>query len=158
GVFINQQLLCFDIPPPGVEIPPLPEPLPNQTNRQRIDAITGPGTCGQGCHATYINPLGYAFENYDPIGRYRTTDNGIAIDASGTYELDGAEVAFANAQELAELLANSEAAHRCYASHWLSYLDGRLTDAGDDAILDEVSSVSKNENLSFQDVIRRLVQ
>src|SRR5690606_34201680 len=96
--------------------------------------------------------------NYDPIGRYRTTDNGIAIDASGTYELDGAEVAFANAQELAELLANSEAAHRCYASHWLSYLDGRLTDAGDDAILDEVSSVSKNENLSFQDVIRRLVQ
>jgi len=158
GVFINQQLLCFDIPPPGVEIPPLPEPLPNQTNRQRIDAITGPGTCGQGCHATYINPLGYAFENYDPIGRYRTTDNGIAIDASGTYELDGAEVAFANAQELAELLANSEAAHRCYASHWLSYLDGRLTDAGDDAILDEVASVSKNENLSFQDVIRRLVQ
>ena len=158
GVFINQQVLCFEIPPPGVEIPPLPEPAANETNRQRIDAITGPGTCGQSCHATFINPLGYAFENYDPIGRYRTTDNGSNVDASGTYELDGAPAAFSNGLELVELLANSQAAHRCYASHWLSYLDGRPVDSGDGAVLDDLAARSNAEDMAFQDVIRGLVQ
>ncbi|HEY8945059.1 MAG TPA: DUF1592 domain-containing protein, partial [Polyangiaceae bacterium] len=76
GVFINEQVLCVSVGVPIPNIPPLPDPQPNQTNRQRIDAVTGVGTCGQGCHATLINPLGFAFENYDPLARHRTMDNG----------------------------------------------------------------------------------
>lgn len=158
GVFINKQVLCVEISLPGVVLPELPEVQPNQTNRQYIDALTGRGTCGQTCHATRINPLGFAFENYDPLGKYRTTDNGLDVDASGTYDLDGADVTFANALELVDLLANSPDAHRCYASHWLSYLNGSLPDAGDDAVLDELGTRSNSEDLSVQDVIRSLVQ
>lgn len=158
GVFVNQQVLCLEISPPGVVLPELPDVQPNETNRQYIDALTGKGTCGQTCHATRINPLGFAFENYDPIGRHRTTDNGLNVDASGTYELDGTDVAFSNALELVDLLANSPEAHRCYASHWLSYLNGSLVDASDDAVLDEVGMRSSSEDLSLQDVIRSLVQ
>jgi len=158
GVFINQQVLCLEISLPGVVLPELPEVTPNQTNRQYIDALTGRGTCGQTCHATRINPLGFAFENYDPLGRHRTTDNGLDVDASGTYELDDTDVTFSNALELVDLLANSPEAHRCYASHWLSYLNGSLVGSGDDAVLDELGARSNSEDLSLQDVIRSLVQ
>lgn len=158
GVFINQQVLCLDIEPPGVVLPELPAVTPGQTNRQYIDSLTGRGTCGQTCHATRINPLGFAFENYDPIGRYRTTDNGLNVDASGTYDLDGADVTFTNALELVDLLANSADAHRCYATHWLAYLNGSEVDSSADAVLDNLATLSNSEDISVQDLIRNLVQ
>jgi hypothetical protein len=158
GVFINEQILCVEVGVPQANIPPLPDAQPSQTNRQRIDAVTGVGTCGQGCHAGVINPLGFAFENYDPMGRYRTTDNGAPVDASGTYPLDGVDVSFSNALELVQLLAASTAAHRCYAEHWLSYLYGRLAHPSDATVLDELAARSKAEEMSAKDLIRGLVQ
>jgi hypothetical protein len=159
GVFINQQILCVDIsPPPNITLPPIPMNQPNQTNRQVIEALNGKGTCGQGCHATIINPAGFAFEHYDPLGRYRTSDSGLEIDASDTIQLDGAEVKFSDAMEFIDLVANSDAAHHCYARNLLSYLNGRLADASDAATLDAVMAQSKAEDLSTKDLIRSLVQ
>lgn len=154
GVFINQQVLCVALGPPAV-IPPFPEEQPNTTNRQRIEALTGKGTCGQGCHSTLINPLGYAFENYDSVGEYRTTDGGLPVDASSSYTLDGQEQSYRNALELVELLASSQDAQRCYAKHWLTYLAGRLPDASDAATLDALAAQSDS---STKDLVRALVQ
>src|SRR4029453_4967931 len=99
-----------------------------------------------------------AFENYDPLGRYRTTDSGLEVDASDTIRLDGGEVSFAGAMEFIDLLANSDAAHHCYARHLLSYLNGPLADSSDAATLDAVMARSKAEDLSTKDMIRSLVQ
>jgi hypothetical protein len=158
GVFINEHVLCVQVGLPSPNLPPLPSQQPNQTNRQRIDAVTGIGTCGQSCHAAVINPLGFAFENYDPLGRYRATDNAIPVDPSGSYKLDGTDVSFAGALDLVQLLANSTAAHRCYASEWASYLFGRDTASADAATLDELAARSKAQNISTKEVIRSLVQ
>jgi hypothetical protein len=158
GVFINQQVLCVELSPPMANVPPLPGEQPNTTNRQRIEALTGKGTCGQACHATLINPLGYAFENFDSVGKYRTTDGGLNVDATGTYVLDGQERSFQGALELVELIAGSQAAHRCYARHWLYYLSGRLPDAGDAATLDQLAMRASAENISTKDLVRALVQ
>jgi hypothetical protein len=158
GVFINQQVLCVELMPPAANVPPLPGEQPNTTNRQRIEALTGKGTCGQGCHATLINPLGYAFENYDSVGKYRTTDGGLPVDASDKYVLDGNEQPFQNALELVELLADSQAAHRCYARHWLYYLAGRVPDAADAATLDALALQSSAQDTSTKDLLRALVQ
>jgi hypothetical protein len=95
------------------------------TNRQRVTANTGKGTCGDGCHSTIINPIGFAFENYDALGRYRTTDNGQPVDAADTYAFGGVPRAFANALELVRLIASSDEAHRCFAGALLEYLHGR---------------------------------
>ena len=46
---------------------------------------TGKGTCGEACHATLFNPLGYAFENYDAIGKYRTMNVGKPVNAADSY-------------------------------------------------------------------------
>ena len=50
------------------------------TERQRIETVTAQAPCA-GCHAV-INPFGFMQENYDAIGRWRTTDEGAPIDAS----------------------------------------------------------------------------
>ncbi len=158
GVFINEHVLCVDVGRPTANIPPLPDVQPGQTNRDRINAVTGPGTCGAACHATVINPLGFAFENYDPVGRYRSTDNGLPVDASDVYSINEFEAQFSNANELAHQLGESDMAHHCYAEHWLSYLYGRLAVRSDSSLLGELASKSKSENLSAKDVIRALVQ
>ena len=158
GVFINEQLLCVDLMPPTANVPPLPGEQPNTTNRQRIEALTGKGTCGQGCHATLINPLGYAFEHYDSVGKYRTTDGGLPVDASDAYALDDTAQPFQNALELVELMADSRVAHRCYAQHWLYYLAGRHPDDGDAATLDALAAQSSSQDISTKDLLRALVQ
>jgi hypothetical protein len=158
GVFINQQLLCVELSPPAANVPPLPGEQPNTTNRQRIEALTGKGTCGEGCHYTLINPLGFAFEHYDSLGKHRTLDGGLNVDASGTYVLDGQPQSFQNALELVELMAGSQAAHRCYARNWLYYLAGRLPDAGDAAALDDLAMRSSTQDISTKDLVRALVQ
>ena len=43
--------------------------------------------CASACHAV-LDPLGFAFENYDAIGRYRTTDNKLPVDAHGSVVID----------------------------------------------------------------------
>ena len=137
---------------------PLPEVKPGQTNRDRINAVTGPGTCGAGCHATLINPLGFAFENFDPVGRFRSSDNGLPVNAADIYQNNGFEAQFSNAHELAVQLGESDLAHQCYAEHWLSYLYGRLAHGSDDALLGGLAAKSKSQNLSAKAVIRALVQ
>lgn len=158
GVFINEHVLCVNVGRPAANIPPLPEVKPGQTNRDRINAVTGPGTCGAACHATVINPLGFAFENYDPVGRFRSNDNGLLVNAADVYQNDGFEAQFTNANELTAQLGESDLAHQCYAEHWLSYLYGRQAHGSDDALLGGLAAKSKSQNLSAKGVIRALVQ
>ena len=100
GVFINEALLCTSLPPPPDNVSGLPEMLPGMTNRERVEAHTGVGTCGEGCHSLLINPPGFAFENYEGLGRYRTEDNGQPVDSSGALYIDGMEQTFDNGIDL----------------------------------------------------------
>ncbi len=125
GVAINVRLLCATLPSPPSMIPALPMVAPGRTNRQTVEAHTGVGTCGAACHATLINPIGFAFERYDSVGAYRTTDRGFSVDSSGEYPLDGRATRFADALALSDALADSRQTHECYARYWLEYLAGR---------------------------------
>jgi hypothetical protein len=158
GVFVSEQILCVALPPPAPDVPALPEARPNQTNRQRIESFTGAGTCGQGCHSGLINPLGFAFEHYDALGRFRSHDAGQAVDAAATYHLDGQDQHFTDALELTTLLAGSTTAHRCYTQHWLSYLYGRLAGSGDGQAVEALAARSLSEDLPIQQVVSGLVK
>jgi Protein of unknown function (DUF1592)/Protein of unknown function (DUF1588)/Protein of unknown function (DUF1595)/Protein of unknown function (DUF1587)/Protein of unknown function (DUF1585) len=88
GVFLLSAVLCNDIAlPTGIAIPELPPPDPNQTTRERFTIHEKPGCAG--CHIP-IDNLGFAFENYDAIGGFRTTENGKAIDSRGALSLGNA--------------------------------------------------------------------
>jgi hypothetical protein len=76
-------MLCEAIgsPPPGLDITPQP-PDPGKSLRQSFEA--GHSGCGP-CHPK-MDPLGYPFEGFDQIGRFRTTDNGVDISADAPDE------------------------------------------------------------------------
>jgi hypothetical protein len=98
-----------------------------RTNRQMLEAFTeAKGSVCEGCHAGLINPLGFAFENYDGLGKFRTTErSGLPIDASGKYHLSDGEITFNGAVELMKAMAAGRQAHDCYAQHLFEYLYGR---------------------------------
>lgn len=156
GVFVNFQLLCRQL---GA-LPNLPDDLMpvGNTNRERIESITGPDSCAASCHTSIINPPGFALENYDAIGRWRDTDNGYPVDATGTYAFpDGREITFSNAIELSQQLAESPELHACYTRQMLEYLYGRDLGEGDRALAEQLAGQSLDENLTVRDIVTRVV-
>jgi len=112
-------------PPDGIVITPLPAAKPGQTNRELVDAHTGPGTCGASCHGSYINPLGFAFENLDALGQTRTMDAGKPVDTAGSFPFaDGAKT-FADAPSLMQLLAEDPNTQLTYAAHVAEFILSR---------------------------------
>lgn len=157
GVFIATRLLCITFPPPAPDAGPLVDIEPDMTNRERVEATTGKGTCGEGCHSGLLNPLGYAFENYDAIGKYRTTDRGLPVDAADVYRLDGEAKAFSNGVELSHLLAESKQLHSCYASNMMTYLHGRLLESEEDSTVDYYARLSLADMITVQDLALDIV-
>lgn len=127
GVFVLERMACETIgapPSDTASLLPADDASLEGTNRQRTEAITAAVECAA-CH-NQINPVGFAFENYDSLGGHRTEDNAQPVDAAGSFALSGGEVlSFESAVSLAEGLAGSEQVHRCYAQHWLRYALGR---------------------------------
>ncbi len=130
GAFIQRSVLCTTIADPPANIPQLPALMATQTTRQAVDAHTAADEC-KGCHHEYINPVGFGFENYDEAGVWRTTENGIAIDATGTLAGTNNPTAFSNGIEESAALAASPDARGCYATTWMRYAFGRTTVASD---------------------------
>jgi Protein of unknown function (DUF1592)/Protein of unknown function (DUF1588)/Protein of unknown function (DUF1595)/Protein of unknown function (DUF1587)/Protein of unknown function (DUF1585) len=153
GVFIATRLLCKTLPPPdpkaaGTMIPN----NPNLTNRQRVEMTTGKGTCGEACHNNLFNPLGFAFENYDAIGKYRTMDVGQTVDAASSYAFDGQLQTFSNGVELSQRLAAAKETHACYALNMMSYLHGRELTADEQTMVDYYARLSRAGMVSLHDL------
>ena len=70
-----------------------------------------------------MDPIGFALENFDAVGRFRDQENGVAIDASG--ETPVLPAPFVGAVELGKQLAASERAQSCFTSHWVNFAYGR---------------------------------
>jgi hypothetical protein len=74
------------------------------------------------CHGI-INPLGFALEQFDAIGRYREKDNGKPINATGSYQTRaGKTVQVRGARELATFLAGSPDAHAAFVEQMFHHL------------------------------------
>jgi hypothetical protein len=157
GVRIARDVLCLNLPDPPDAVPPLPALQPNLTNRQRVHDLTKASPCNA-CHTSVINPLGNAFENLDGLGRWRTQENGLPVDATGTFQLDGQTITFDGPVSLSKAMAASRQAHDCYSRHLVEYVYGRDTDKGtaDANLIAQAGARSKNA-MSVKDLILELV-
>lgn len=154
GVYVMDRILCAppSPPPPGVDVtlPSADDEDPNEprTNREAYEQVTSVSTQCAGCHSV-INPLGFAFENYDTLGQYRTEDNGQTVDASG----GSLGFTFDNGVELAEQIATSEAYQRCVVDKMLTFGFGGGPAAGSSAMRDEVRAAFTAADYSLAELV-----
>lgn len=139
-----QKMTCAPLDDPE-HLTPLPPRQPNQTNRQRISQISE--QCAGSCHAVYLDPLGFALENFDGLGRERESDNGQAVDTSGSYPFAEGVATFADGKELMNIMAASMQVHTCYAKKLTSYALGRDMAELDRPLLESLGRVSQTDSL-----------
>ncbi len=128
GKFVLEKILGTPPPPPPPNIPSLAEHGPDgapQTLRERLEQHRASPSC-TACHAL-IDPIGFALENYDALGRRRETEDGHPVDSTGrmaTGEIVRSPV------ELGALIATSrrDEFHRNFARTLLTYALGRGLD------------------------------
>jgi len=150
GKAIYVKLLCGTLPSPPPNVPPAKPASAGGTTRERF-AEHGQNECARGCHAL-MDPLGFAFEHYDGIGRYRTMDNGKAVDSSGTLQLDGVSVNFADAVELSRVLATSQTVRSCFAKQWFRFAVGRMETEGDATSLASIQAAFAGHEFDVRDL------
>jgi hypothetical protein len=131
GLSIYLKVLCGTIGSPPANVPAVTFKA-NGTTRQSFDAHGNSG-CAMACHGLF-DPPGFAFEHYDGIGAYRTTEAGQPVDSTGTLLTPGrATIVFQSALDLSQQLADSPEAQSCVDRQWARYMLGRgetLADAG----------------------------
>lgn len=127
GLLIRRNFLCEELPPPPPAGGGLPAVDPDATTRDRFAMHSSAPACS-GCHM-YIDKVGFGFEHFDPVGRWRETENGKPIDASGDMndvERLGTDTSapFASLPELAQAIATSKAGPACFVRQYLRFSRG----------------------------------
>ena len=142
GKFVREQLLCHQLPPPPPDVDTTPpDPDVNATTRERFRQHSADARCAS-CHRLLDN-VGFGFEAFDHLGRFRTEENGIPIDATGLVVDTGdqnLEGAFDGARELSAKLATSPQVEACVATQWFRYTMGRAEQQTDACSLEQVKA------------------
>lgn len=155
GLFVLTNLLCATPKPPPPGIPRAPNPESKEkTTRARFAEHSSNPMC-QTCHRA-IDGIGFGFEEYDGIGRFRTTENGVPIDAAGILPADGAETPYRGVHELSDLLAKSKDVSDCYSMHIVRFALG-AGEREEDLSLYENLSHAGNPDATYADRLRRIV-
>jgi hypothetical protein len=120
GKAIFFRMLCGTMPDPPAGVPTVKPPADNLTTRQRFAEHSTSPMCAA-CHSI-LDPLGFAFEAYDGIGRFRTMEGKLPVETKGLVSLPkGGQKSYADARELSAILAASDDVRECMARQWMRY-------------------------------------
>ena len=153
GMYVRQKLLCQEIPPPPADVDTsIPEAdAESPTLRERIQSHLTEPSCSS-CH-NFMDLLGLGFEQFDGIGRYRTTENDAIIDPTGS--LDDAD--FANAWDMSEKIAAHSRFATCMTEQLYKYTTGHSVENGEDEYVEWLSETFVDTDHSYLALIRTLV-
>jgi hypothetical protein len=160
GSFVLNKLMCMNMSLPSdpavLALVAVPLDVTGPTARDRFSAHSKQRLC-QGCHSL-LDPVGFALENYDAVGQYRTTENNVTIDASGKLPL--ATEVVSGAVQLAQQLADSDLVQQCFAQHWIEYGYGRsLHGSPEDLCLQEnINNAFKASGYNVKQLLLDLTQ
>lgn len=145
GHWVLEKLLGDRVPPPPPGVPELSEQDTKESAslRERLEAHRADPNCAS-CH-NRMDPLGFGLEVFDGMGRYRRTENGQTIDATG--RLPNGQ-SFQGPEELKQiLLSRSEEFERHLARKLLGFALGRELNKFDDCVIDDaVEALQSNDS------------
>lgn len=157
GNYVAGTILGAPPPPPPPDVPALEESKVEgkpQTLRQLLEVHRRNPECAS-CHAK-IDPLGFALDNYDGIGRWRDREGGVPVDASGTLP-SGRK--FKGPVELKGiLLARRDDFVRTITENMLIYALGRGLELEDECVVRDVLKAAPAEGYRFSSVVLTIVK
>jgi hypothetical protein len=157
GKWILENIVGTPPQPPPPNIPTLDEtPVGPQatTLRERMELHRKNPPCS-GCHRV-MDPIGFALENYDAIGRWRATDEGAAVDASGRL-MDGSDIS-GPASLRDALVRNPEVFVRTMTEKLMTYALGRGLDAADMPAVRAVTRSAAADGYRFSALVLGIVR
>jgi Protein of unknown function (DUF1592)/Protein of unknown function (DUF1588)/Protein of unknown function (DUF1587)/Protein of unknown function (DUF1595)/Protein of unknown function (DUF1585) len=157
GKFVREQFFCQIPPPPPADLMVRPPDLaPNLTTRERFSQHSADPQCAV-CHKM-MDPIGLAFENYDPLGQYRASEAGRPVDASG--ELHGTDVdgPFVGPLELTRKLLDSGQVRACYVKQWFRFGYGRSETPADLCSVETLKALYESKGRSARELLVALTQ
>ncbi len=141
GLLVRRGLFCQPVaPPPASLAAQIAATAPAgdtamMTTRQQFEAHVASPVCS-GCHNGF-DPIGFGMEDMDGLGRYRTTENGLAVDASGALSATDVNGTFNGTAQLADLLAKSADVQQCMVQHFFSFAQLRDPATTDQCVLND---------------------
>ena len=157
GSFLVQKIMCNAIPLPSgdvlAEIKP-PDPDSGATARERFSRHSEDPACTP-CHMA-MDPVGLALENYDAVGLWRDTENGVTIDASDS--VPGTEGTIDGPVELVRKIAAAPETHACFAQHWANFAYGRTHDSADACVQTAVETAFTESGYDVRALLLALTQ
>ena len=154
GKFVLENILGTPPPAPPAEVPPLEATEVHGSLRQRMEQHRANPVCAT-CHAQ-IDPLGFALENFDGIGKWRAEDGGVAVDASGVLP-DGTP--FDGPSTFRNALLGRVAAYRAtLAERLLTYALGRTLSPADMPAVREIMRRTAAEGDTWRALIRNVTR
>jgi len=154
GKMVFTEVLCQEIadPPAGAtESFKTMAELSTRDNFARLEALD---TC-KGCHKN-INPPGFAFEQYDAIGRVRTMEGPHRVDSSGTFKSRAGDLPFTNLASLGAALSTTPELRECVARKWLQFALGRKATTADRYSLDEAFKAFHETNYDVKKLLKAI--
>jgi hypothetical protein len=156
GAWVLESMLGTPPPPPPPNVPALPEDASGAqptTVRERLTLHRANPVCA-GCHSR-IDPIGFALENFDALGRWRDTDGGKPVDNTGELA-DGTSI-HGVAGLKAYLMDHKDLMVHNLASKMLGYALGRRLTPSDACVVDDIVSQVKYHDYSAQTLIEATV-
>ena len=155
GKWVLEQILGTPPPPPPPEVEELEESreaAASASLRERLEIHRSHAECAV-CHAK-MDPIGFAFENFDAIGAWREFDGPFPIDASGELP-DGRR--FNGSKELIAILKTAETFPRTVVEKMLTFALGRGLEYYDKCAIDEILAAAKKADLRFSALVLAIV-
>jgi hypothetical protein len=155
GVWVLENILGTPPSPPPDNVPPIdPDIRGAKSMREILQKHRDNPSCYE-CHRK-IDPLGFALENFNPIGQYRARyEKGAAIDSSG--ELPGGQKFDDLAGLKHVLVERKDQFARMLTERLLAYACGRRTEPLDRPAIDRALAATKEKEYRFRDVIEQVV-
>jgi Protein of unknown function (DUF1592)/Protein of unknown function (DUF1588)/Protein of unknown function (DUF1585)/Protein of unknown function (DUF1587)/Protein of unknown function (DUF1595) len=156
GKWVLTNILGSPPPPPPPNVPPLKEAADSGkvlTMRERMAQHRANPACA-GCHKL-MDPIGFSLENYDAVGRWRTTEGGVPVDAAGSLP-DGST--FTGAAGLRQaLLRNPELFVTTTAEKLLTYALGRGVEEDDAPAVRGIVRAARADDYRFSSLVLGIV-
>jgi hypothetical protein len=152
-VFFVRKVMCMPLGSPPPDIDTTVPTSAGASERQRVETVTAQPKCA-GCHA-FINPFGFMQENFDAIGRWRTTDEGTPINPNISVNfLDEGPLDASSPVDALRAFTRSWRFQQCFARQLFRFYTGRDEVAGDDPVLRQMFFDFANDD--EQDILRML--